>query len=424
MTKDGMKLRTMTWQGSIARALAGRVMRDIASAATDPPDPPPAATIIESAASLPPRPPNAPNPAAHTAQEAPQSSGGPIEPIHQQTGKHANGVSASSEAAAPWRSSRVKLQKASSFSQQFLPASSLEAAGSEAPVGSLHESRQDASSGTEFASCRSDADSALSTLDDSCLQQWQQGSEDGMGPSNGIEHAASSPQQPPATPKRSFSGGARFEYSPMKQQSIVELADEPPAVPAQDPPRQPSITDLHESSLIEANDAASAGDNVPDMSPPDGSRSALHQPAAGSGTPARSEQRLTFAQWLPVEKPTGRLIPVTNTATSVYDVSRLAGTQALTQVLARVLHSNILGTEAAGEVVQAIRQKLLTKLQALEVIPLRSMLDWVEAQELHDCSLEARTPACLLCNQQDPRGLCLPRNLDGVLARSSCAFVC
>ena len=387
ITRDGFSLRTMTWQGSIAKALAGKVVRDTTSASIYTPDLHSAAPETKPTRSAAPPPPPPSRARSLTLRDLPQPTARPNKPSgvisSKQNGGPVDAVGSPTATAAPWRSSRVQLQKASSLTQD-LPASPRDASSMRrvapgAPRTPQKGAGQDTStSSADFASCqsevdfgsvRSDADSALSALDDPSLQHWQHRSGERNGPSeHGDNDDSLAPQQ---VANRSSSGVGRLEFSPMRQQSVAKLDDAPMGVAAQDAFRQPTVTDLPDepNPSSEADQAASAET----MQAPDASRSSFDQPAARPETQAR--ERLTSAQWLPVQKPTG--LPVqepterfrirTNMATSVYDVSRLAGTVPLTQILAGVLHAYILGKEPAGEVIQAISQTLLSKLQALEV---------------------------------------------------------
>ncbi len=386
ITKDGLNLRTMTWQGNIAKALALKVVRDTMSAASGNPSAPETTNPAgKDASSLPPRPPDT---AGHKFNAPSHSSTHPSNAPAEQQGSQVNGAGSDSGGPAPWRSSRVQLQKAASFNQEAPPSPGTGGRMRHAASGGLGDQqnkiRPDAPSSigdlgschseAEFASCQSEPDTALSALDESPSQLSRpshgQLAEPDDYPDGGVSIVA---QQGSATQTGSlidsYFGAKRPAREALVQPSVAEIADEPMQDTALELYRQPSVADLHDEppALYEAHQASFQKG----VQHAKARQSPLSQTEMQPESLAESQGWLSLKQWLPEDKPLAEEKPASTLrkggATSMYDVSRMAGSMALTQVLAGVLHANILGTESAGEVLQAIRQKLLGKLQALQV---------------------------------------------------------
>ncbi len=386
ITKDGLNLRTMTWQGNIAKALALKVVRDTQSAASaDPSAPQMAKPAGQDAASLPPRPPGPAGPKSHAASLSPVH---PSDARAEQHGLQVNGAGSEAGVPAPWRSSRVQQQKAASFNLEA-PASPVTGGRMRhAASGELGDQqnkiRPDASPSTcdlgschseaEFASCQSEPDTALSAFDESPAQLPRPSNGEFTEPNEYPDRGASSVAQQGSTPqmgsvKDSYSGATRPAREVLVQPSVAELADEPMLDAALKLYRQPSVADLGDEppAAYEAQD----GPFQKGKQHAKARQSPFSQTEMQPESAAEPQHWLSLKQWLPEDKPLAEEKAASTVrkggATSVYDVSRMAGSMALTQVLAGVMHANILGTEPAGEVLQAISQKLLGKLQALQV---------------------------------------------------------
>ena len=386
ITKDGLKLRTMTWQGNIAKALALKAVRDTRSAASANSSAPHIANPAgQNAASLPPRPPETAGPKSHAPS---RSSIHPSDATAEQQGPQENAAASESGSPAPWRSSRVQLQKAASFNQEAPPSPVTGGRMRHAASGGLGDQqnkiRPDASSSTgdlgschseaEFASCQSEPDTALAVLDESTSQLSRPSHGEFAEPDDYSEGGVSiAAQQAPATQTRSiidsYFGAKRPAREALVQPSVAEIADEPMLDAALPLYGQPSVADLRDEppAAYEAYEALFQKGKQHAKADQSSFSPIEMQPES----PAESQNWLSLKQWLPEDKPLAEEKPASTLrkggATSVYDVSRIAGSMALTQVLAGVLHANILGTEPAGKVLQAIRQKLLSKLQALQV---------------------------------------------------------